>query len=74
MGPLPWTVSEPVPVRINGQDSFCANVFDAHGRPVGRPVAVGVDLDNAVAIASAVNAAGGIHPENQPQGTTKGNP
>jgi hypothetical protein len=70
MSPLPWTVSEPVPVRINGEASFCANVLDAEGRPV----AVGVDLDNAIAIASAVNAAGGIHPENQPQGTTKGNP
>lgn len=64
MSPLPWTVSEPVPVRINGEASFCANVLDAEGRPV----AVGVDYANAIEIASAVNTVEGTHLKKKPKG------
>lgn len=61
MSPVPWTVSAPVPVRINGEPSFYANVIDANGQLV----AVGVDYANAIEIASAVNTVELPHLEKQ---------
>ena len=50
--PLPWAVSAPVPVRVNGVAGLCANITDAEGRPV----AIGLRYADAVFIVDAVEA------------------